>query len=317
MSINYEDEIAQERKDAADKKRRKEAVDNMIRKFLDGILAGKMPKTAPETKLFPMLPADEYEALKQAIKDSQEITMPILIDTKGRLIDGRNRIKVLLELGPGAYGQVDSHNPNKNMPDIAADIHFKDMTYMEDISQIAVLKDLGAEMPDFATWKMFPLGMTIKVIEPKKVKSTILGANIMRRHLTPKERVDITLQLLGEPATAKENAQAGKKNLKKGKNPRECNVAVPEESPEIEEKPTVQDIADKAGVSKRTVAREIAKKSNKDKPTPKPKQEKETIKKKKKAFENAVQVASDYCDNFGPTTKAEQNALVKASKEGS
>lgn len=54
--------------------------------------------THPYADKFPMLPPDEHEALRESIK-ANGLRNPVVIDTEGLIVDGRNRNKACEELG--------------------------------------------------------------------------------------------------------------------------------------------------------------------------------------------------------------------------
>lgn len=69
-----------------------------VQKFRETLAAGTAPPAHPAADALPWLPDEEAAALAKDVA-ANGITVPILIDDKGRLIDGRNRVRALLANG--------------------------------------------------------------------------------------------------------------------------------------------------------------------------------------------------------------------------
>ena len=136
-----------------------------IREFINKIIKTSDPiESVPEADMFPMLVTGDAKELTESIKTSRKVEMPILIDDSGRVVDGRNRVAALrsLDLKICVAGDVEGF--------------------------VFGLRPSGSDLNK-------AVFVTVSIVEPEKVRQTVINANIHRRHLTPIQRAAIMVKL--------------------------------------------------------------------------------------------------------------------------
>lgn len=132
-----------------------------VERFAGNVTHGLL-KAVPEADLFAMLSEPEYDGLKRSILDAGKINMPIHIAEDGTIVDGRNRAKVLHDLG---------------------------------LSRMVA----GAAGDYTAVCAKARIAVTFVVVAKVDIAATVLADNIHRRHLSPEERAKLVLSLTSRP----------------------------------------------------------------------------------------------------------------------
>mgnify|MGYP000170186340 FL=1 len=176
---------------------------------------------APEANMFEMLDGEDLTHLRKSIHENCKCFCPITVDTNGRIVDGRNRLKAMSTLEP----QVESVLNASTDP-----FHY-----------IAVRKNdpTGKEHPHNIEFR-------VHIVEAKgsSVAETVLLQNIHRRHLTAAQKAAAIAKLT--PATdAKTRTKRAAKTRWKGES--ECNAQ------NCAMHKSDDDRAKEAGVSRRTI----------------------------------------------------------------
>jgi hypothetical protein len=133
-----------------------------VEKLTSNVMRGSLTAVR-EADLFEMLSEAEYADLKQSILAGKKINAPIHIAEDGAIVDGRNRAKVLHDLG--LSGVVASAVPG----------HYD------------------------AICGKARIAVEIVVVAKADIASTVFADNILRRHLTPAERAKLVLAFTSQP----------------------------------------------------------------------------------------------------------------------
>ena len=184
-----------------------------IRDFINRVIKTSDPiEPVMEADLFPMLDAGDAKELTESIKTSRKVEMPILIDDSGRVVDGRNRIVALrsLNLKICMAGDVEGF--------------------------VFALRPSGADLSK-------SVFVTVNVVEPEKIRQTVINANIHRRHLSKEQKAFILTRLYPKMDVQERVKKAG--YARQGiSNPQKLRVA---------EKPVDVARAEQEGISVRTL----------------------------------------------------------------
>jgi hypothetical protein len=135
-----------------------------VERFAGNVTRGLL-KAVPEADLFAMLSEPEYDGLKRSILDAGKINVPIHITPDGVIVDGRNRAKVLHDLGMSR-------------------MHATEMAeHYEAICTMAKAR----------------ITVDFVVVAEADIASIVMRLNILRRHLSPEERARLVLSLTSKP----------------------------------------------------------------------------------------------------------------------
>mgnify|MGYP000058133498 CR=1 FL=1 len=163
---------AQVKKDLEEGRRFAQLSEKIRGKLKDHFRGVKPLEVAPEAELFDMLDDKELDRLRESIHSNCACLSPLTVDTNGRLIDGRNRLKAMSTLSP----QVESVLNRSTDP-----FHY-----------VAVRKD-------DPTGKQHPHNIEFRVhvvdTKPESVASAVLSQNINRRHMTPAQKAAVIAKL--------------------------------------------------------------------------------------------------------------------------
>ncbi|MBV8185738.1 MAG: hypothetical protein JO339_00730 [Alphaproteobacteria bacterium] len=70
----------------------------LIESFVQQVASGKPIPAVPQANVFPMLDSIEYDQLKSNMRKERLNELPIYINDRGHIVDGRNRVRALQEL---------------------------------------------------------------------------------------------------------------------------------------------------------------------------------------------------------------------------
>jgi ParB/RepB/Spo0J family partition protein len=161
--------------------------------------------------LFPELPADEYEKLKEDIRVNGQL-QPIVIAKKDdgnyELLDGRHRIKICQELGITPYTVLfrDVHNVRAEMTEVdfidSVNLHRRHMTD-DQRAQLAVARSEGLEKAAKEQQKR----KSVLVKSPKQ-KPLNVRKELAKQTGLPENKIRIAQELAKrDPETAKQVTQ--------------------------------------------------------------------------------------------------------------
>ena len=211
---------AQVKKDLEEGRRFAKLSETIRGKLKDHFRGVKPLEVAPEAELFDMLDDEELARLRDSIHANCACLSPLTVDTDGRLIDGRNRLKAMSTLSP----EVDTVLNASTDP-----FHF-----------IAVRKSNGKQHPHNIEFRVHVVDT-----KPESVASAVLSQNINRRHMTAAQKAAVIAKLTPAMDAKTQRQRAAQSRWKKGS----C-----EGSNDPSHK-TADELAKEAGVSAATIKR--------------------------------------------------------------
>jgi hypothetical protein len=214
--------------------------DGVCLQFLNRLMKGEKIEVVPAAEALPMIDETELAELARDILPAQGVDgealvkVPIVIDEHGRLVDGRNRLRVLREkLSFPEHGQA-------KLDPVLGDDGFRFAGTLQNGVDVNVR-------------------LSIEVVPAAQATREVLSRNIYRRHLKPGERAALVAQLVRVRTDAEKTAAA--RAAKKG----EPSPVPPNGG--TEPGYSIDEAAKLAGVSKRTLDR-ARRKQRRDDPEP-------------------------------------------------
>jgi len=230
MEIYSKKQIAELEKRVHAKYDRIEADRKVVDDFMAKLKKGEPVEIHPEADRFRMLDDEEREALKYSI-ENEGLKNGFVLDTKGRIVDGRNRLNILREL------------ISSLAKDTLARFH-------------ATHGDYGNRLAWHVSLKKWEGDVGFTVIDEAKVKPTIAALNVNRRHLSAAELIEHRLRLMkqeGKRLMTKKDASALGKITLHGEKLSTAPGPLTETTPS--NVVSIDQIAKDAGTSKKTTAR--------------------------------------------------------------
>jgi ParB-like chromosome segregation protein Spo0J len=163
--------------------------------------------------LFPELPADDYEKLKEDIRSNGQL-QPIVIakkdDGNSELLDGRHRIKICQELGITPYTVLfrDVHNVRSDMTEVdfidSVNLHRRHMTDLQR-AVLAVARSQGLEKAAKEQQKR----KSVLVKSPKQ-KPLNVRKELAKQTGLPENKIRVAQELTKRDPQAAEQLTQGK-----------------------------------------------------------------------------------------------------------
>jgi hypothetical protein len=145
----------------------------------------------PAATVFPALDPAEYEALRDDVKRNGVIE-PIFVDAKGRVLDGRHRLRAAHEAGrPCAALVYDGPDPVEFV--LSMNLHRRHLTEGQRAMIAERLANLGEGRPRAETGSRDPVSITAAAKLMRVSPSSVKRARVVRLHGSP---------ALGEAVTA-------------------------------------------------------------------------------------------------------------------
>ena len=227
MKLFTEEQIVAENERRKQMRIAEEELSTSFRRSILAHLKGEKPlEVAPEADAFDMLDEDDLAKLSDSMVKHRVMMAPLVFDRKGRLIDGRNRLKALTMVDR-VVSRVDATTDN---------FHYV-LDYKRD--------------PRDTDPKGVFVEFKVKVIEanPETVTDAVLAGNIHRRHLTPSQKAAIVAKLTPAMDPKEQRKRASAKGVAARLSGKTTDL------PNGKPVKSDDDRAKEAGVGRRTLAR--------------------------------------------------------------
>ena len=190
MKLFTEEQIVAENERRKQMRIAEQELSTSFRKSILAHLKGEKPlEVAPEADAFDMLDEADLASLSDSMVKHRVMMAPLVFDRKGRLIDGRNRLKALTMVDR-VVSRVDATTDNYH--------------YILDFKRDPRDADPKGVFVEFK----------VKVIEadPETVTDAVLAGNIHRRHLNASQKAAIVAKLTPAMDVGTRTKRAGAKS---------------------------------------------------------------------------------------------------------